>query len=193
MTCIRPFWIATQSLFVQIYATCSLCHTKSIGLPHKDYLGCPPCAAQAGFHKDFQSRGWFGRTAFCSPGWFLQVFQKLWLVWAKPFLQPGLVFIGIPRAVAGMGETLSAAQIGFHTNSQGGALGVGAALSAAQVGFYRNSQGCAWRGRNPFAGIPRPVSNVSEPFYAAQAAFGINSNILGCQNLFVQASNTSPE
>ena len=34
-------------------------------------------------------------------------------MWAKHFLQPRLLFERIPRGVAGMGETLSAAQIGF--------------------------------------------------------------------------------
>ena len=115
-------------------------------------------AAQAGFHRNSQSCGWCGRSPFCSPSWFLHEFPKLWLVWAKPFLQPRLVFTEIPKGVLGVGET----------------------LSAAQTGFYKNSQRCAWHRRSLFCspgcftGISRPVNNVSGAFFAAQAAFDLN-------------------
>ena len=84
-------------------------------------------------------------------------------MWAKPVLQPRLVFIGIPRAVVGVGEPLSAAKAGFlqkfpevclawakpllqprlvFTGIPRGVFGVGETLSAAQAGFHRNSQTC---------------------------------------------------
>ena len=75
-------------------------------------------AVQAGFYWHSQSCGWCGRTSFCSSGWFLQKFPEVCLAWAKPLLQPRLVFTGIPRGVFGVGETLSAALAGFHWNSQ---------------------------------------------------------------------------
>ena len=68
-------------------------------------------------------------------------------MWAKPFLQPGLVFIGIPRGVAGMGETLSAAQIGFTQIPRE------VCLAWAQP-FLQP--------RLVFAGIPRGVLGVGE-------------------------------
>ena len=87
-------------------------------------------------------------------------------MWAKPFLQPKLVFTWIPRAVFSAGVAGSAAQAGFlqkfpkvcsawakpflqprlvFTRISRGVLGVGGTLSAAHAGFHGNSQTCEQR------------------------------------------------
>ena len=141
--------------------------------------GEPLSAAQAGFYRNSQSCGWCGRNPFCSPGWFLLEFPELWLVWAKPLLQPRLGFTKIPGVCLAWAKPFLQPKLVF-TRIPRGVLGVGETLSAAQTGFYKNSQRCAWHRRSLFCspgcftGISRPVNNVSGAFFAAQAAFDLN-------------------
>ena len=102
-------------------------------------VGGPLSAAQAGFYRNSKGCGWCGRNPFCSPGWFLYEFPKLWLVWAKSFLQPKLVFTEISREVClAWAQPLRQSRL-VLTRIPRGVLGVGKTPSAAQACFHRNS------------------------------------------------------
>ena len=101
-------------------------------------------------------------------------------MWAKPFLQSRPVFIGIPRAVVGVGEPLSAAQAGFLQKFPEVCLAWAQPLLQPRLVLPKFLEVClAWakpfqQHRLVFTGTPRPVNKENEPFYAAQAALDLN-------------------
>ena len=114
-----------QSCFYKNSQSCGWCGRSPSCSPGRFFIGIPRTvvgvgetlsAGQAVFYRNSQRFVWRGRNPFCSPGWILPEFLEVCLAWANLFLQPRLVFTGIPRPVNKENESFYAALAAFDLN-----------------------------------------------------------------------------